>query len=54
MSQLLSPGAPVIAYIDVAALRKLQNSPLAAMLGLAGADPEQDRDYQSLCQRHRI
>jgi hypothetical protein len=47
MSQLLSSGAPVMAYIDVAALRKLQNSPLAAMLGLAGAGPEQDREYQA-------
>jgi hypothetical protein len=43
----LPPGAPVIAYIDVAALRKLQGSPLAAMLGLAGADPKQDPDYQN-------
>jgi hypothetical protein len=46
MSQL-PPGAPVVAYIDVAALRKLQGSPLAAMLGLAGADPKEDRDYQN-------
>jgi hypothetical protein len=46
MSQL-PPGAPVLAYIDVAALRKLQGSPLAAMLGLAGADPKEDRDYQN-------
>jgi hypothetical protein len=45
MSQL-PPGAPVVAYIDVATLRKLQGSPLAAMLGLAGADPKEDRDYQ--------
>lgn len=44
MSQL-PPGAPAIAYIDVAALRKLQGSQLAAMLGLAGADPQQDREY---------
>jgi hypothetical protein len=43
----LPPGAPVIAYIDVAALRKLQGSPLAVMLGLAGADPKQDPDYQN-------
>jgi hypothetical protein len=42
----LPQGAPVVAYVDVAALRKLQGSPLAAMLGLAGADPKQDRDYQ--------
>jgi hypothetical protein len=46
MSQLPA-GAPVVAYIDVAALRKLQGSPLAAMLGLAGADPKEDRDYQN-------
>jgi hypothetical protein len=45
MSQL-PPGAPVVAYIDVAALRKLQDSPLAAMLGLVGTDPKEDRDYQ--------
>jgi hypothetical protein len=43
----LPPDAPVVAYIDVAALRKLQGSPLAAVLGLAGADPQQDRDYQA-------
>ncbi len=43
---LLPPGAPVVVYIDLAALRKLENSPLAALLGLAGEDPEQDRDYQ--------
>jgi len=46
MSQL-PPGTPMVAYIDVAALRKLQGSPLAAMLGLAGADPKEDRDYQN-------
>jgi len=44
---LLPPGAPVVAYINVAALRKLQDSPLAAMLGLVGASPQQDRDYQA-------
>ena len=27
------------------ALRKLQNSPLAAILGLAGANPAEDHDY---------
>jgi len=43
----LPPGAPVVAYIDVAALRRLQDSPLAAILGLAGASPQQDRDYQN-------
>ena len=41
----LPSDAPVVAYIDVAALRKLQNSPLAAILGLAGANPAEDRDY---------
>jgi hypothetical protein len=43
----LPPDAPVVAYIDVAALRRLQGSPLAAVLGLAGADPKEDRDYQA-------
>jgi hypothetical protein len=43
---LLPQGAPVIAYVDVASLRKLQGSPLAAILGLAGANPRQDREYQ--------
>jgi hypothetical protein len=41
----LPPNAPGVAYLDVAALRKLQGSPLAAMLGLANANPETDRDY---------
>jgi len=43
----LPADAPVIAYIDVAALRRLQDSPLAAMLGLAGQNPNEDRDYQN-------
>jgi hypothetical protein len=43
----LRADAPVIAYIDVAALRRLQESPLAAMLGLAGQDPHEDPDYQN-------
>jgi hypothetical protein len=42
------PGdAPVVAYIDVATLRSLPNSPLTAMLGLAGENPSEDRDYQN-------
>ncbi|MFY9690413.1 MAG: hypothetical protein WA369_13865 [Candidatus Acidiferrales bacterium] len=41
----LPPDAAGVAYLDVAALRKLQGSPLAAMLGLANANPETDRDY---------
>ena len=42
----LPADAPVIAYIDVAALRKLPNSPLADLLGLAVPQPEpaQPRD----------
>lgn len=44
----LPPQAPVVAYIDVAALRKLQNSPLVDALGLApGATDSADRDYQN-------
>jgi hypothetical protein len=43
----LPSDAPVIAYIDVAALRRLQDSPLAALLGLAGQNPPEDRDYQN-------
>ena len=41
----LPPDAPGVGYIDVAALRKLQDSPLAAMLGLANSNPASDRDY---------
>jgi hypothetical protein len=37
--------APVVAYIDATALRSLQNSPLAAALGLASPGPQADRDY---------
>lgn len=35
----LPATAPAIAYIDVAALRKLQSSPLAELLGLTGTVP---------------
>lgn len=45
----LPADAPAIAYIDVAALRKLQSSPLTGLLGLTGTDPSGDqpvdRDY---------
>lgn len=41
----LPSDAPVIAYVDVAALRKLQNSPLAAVLGLTAPGPQADREY---------
>jgi hypothetical protein len=38
--------APVVAYVDASALRKLQNSPLASILGLTSPGPEADREYQ--------
>lgn len=41
----LPPDAPVVAYIDATTLRSLQNSPLAAALGLASPGPQADRDY---------
>jgi len=43
---LLPPHAPAIAYIDAAALRRLQNSPLAAILGFTQSGPQPDREYQ--------
>lgn len=42
---LLPPDAPVVLYLDAAALRGLQGSPLAAVLGLTSPSPQQDRDY---------
>ena len=41
----LPPDAPAIAYLDVAALRKLQNSPLSAVLGLTKNGSQTDREY---------
>ena len=41
----LPADAPVVAYIDAVNLRTLQNSPLAAALGLASPGPQADRDY---------
>ena len=41
----LPADAPVVAYIDAENLRTLQNSPLAAALGLASPGPQADRDY---------
>ena len=41
----LPADAPVVTYIDAANLRALQNSPLAAALGLATPGPQADRDY---------
>jgi hypothetical protein len=43
----LPPDAPAIAYVDLAALRRLQNSPLAAVLGLAKPGPAGDREYEA-------
>jgi hypothetical protein len=42
----LPPDAPVVAYIDADTLRTLQDSPLAAALGLATPGPESDREYE--------
>jgi hypothetical protein len=42
----LPSTAPVIGFADVAALRDLQDTPLASVLGLAAPGPEQDREYQ--------
>jgi hypothetical protein len=41
----LPADAPVVAYLDAGNLRTLQNSPLAAALGLASPGPQADRDY---------
>lgn len=43
----LPPTAPVIAYADVAAIRNLQNTPLASVLGLAAPGPAEDREYKN-------
>lgn len=48
---LLPSDAPAIAYVDASALRRLQNSPLAAILGLTQAGPQPDRDYQDFVRR---
>jgi hypothetical protein len=47
----LPSNAPVIAYVDVAALRKLQNSPLAAVLGLTSPGPQADREYSEFVRQ---
>jgi len=42
----LPAGSPAIGYLDVAALRKLRDSPLAEILGLAGTGPQgHDPEY---------
>jgi hypothetical protein len=41
------PGnAPAIAFIDVGALRRLQDSPLPALLGLSGTKSREDPEYR--------
>jgi hypothetical protein len=47
---LLPSDSPIIIYIDADALRGLQGSPLVAGLGLAGPNPQQDRDYLQFVQ----
>jgi hypothetical protein len=42
----LPADAPAITFIDVAALRKLQNSPLAGLIGLTGTAPSQSSGEQ--------
>jgi hypothetical protein len=42
----LPSTAPVVGFADVAALRDLQDTPLASVLGLAAPGPDQDRDYR--------
>jgi hypothetical protein len=42
----LPPEAPAIAYIDVRALRGLQDSSWATVLGLSNTDPHADPDYK--------
>src|ERR1700731_782988 len=41
----LPSDAPAVGFINVAALRGLQNSPLAAVLGLTSPGPQADREY---------
>ena len=43
----LPPKAPAIVYVDVAALRALHDSPLAALLGPGGRGSGEDRDYKN-------
>jgi hypothetical protein len=41
----LPSDAPAVAYIDVAALRKLQNSPLSSLLGLTSPSAQAEKEY---------
>jgi hypothetical protein len=42
----LPAGAPAIAYINVSDLRKLKDSQLASLLGMATSGPQTDQEYQ--------
>ncbi|MGH9756415.1 MAG: hypothetical protein ACRD4M_01645 [Candidatus Acidiferrales bacterium] len=42
---MLPGNAPVLSYLDVAALRKIQSLPLGAALGFNSPGPQTDRDY---------
>jgi hypothetical protein len=41
----LPADAPAVAYVDVAALRALKNSPLGGLLDLTSPGPDADREY---------
>lgn len=43
----LPSTSPVVAFADVAELRKLQDTPLASVLGLAVPGPAEDREYKA-------
>ena len=45
LMSLLPGDAPVLSYLDVAALRKIQALPLGAALGFNSPGPRTDRDY---------
>lgn len=47
----LPSDAPAIAYADVAALRKLPDSPLSALLGLTTNGPQADKDYANFVRQ---
>lgn len=49
MSQL-PPDAPVVGYMDVALLRKLQNFPLSRLTMLASGGPPSDQQYAAFVQ----
>jgi len=46
----LPPDAPVVGYMDVATLRKLQNFPLAGLTALVSSGPQADRQYAAFVE----